>query len=107
PGHAGRILANYLEELANMIAFGRSVEQGFGVALNGGQWRAQFVRNVGDEIAARLLHALGLGKIAQDSNRSSSRHRRCRHVEGAAGDDRVGTRRSDRMVLHSSLDGGK
>ena len=42
-----------------------SVEQGFGVSLNRSQRSAQFVGDVGDEIAAGFFDALGFGEVAE------------------------------------------
>src|SRR5271166_2885293 len=57
------------------------------ITLNRGQRCAQLVRNIGDEIAPRLLHTLDLGLIVQHRNRAASRHRRCRYIEDASGKD--------------------
>jgi hypothetical protein len=59
--HAGGILADDFEKFANVIVGERAVEQGLGVSLDGSKGSAQFVRDVGDEIAARFFHALGFG----------------------------------------------
>ena len=44
----------------------RAIEQRFGVAANGGERRAQFVRDVGDEILAHALQTLQFGDVVQD-----------------------------------------
>ena len=72
--HAGGILADDFQKLARGRAVFRSaVEQGFRVALNRSERRAQFVGNVGDEIAAGFFHALGFGEIAEHGDRAAVR----------------------------------
>ena len=85
--HAQGALANDLEKLAGMVVVRRAIEQSLGVALNGSQRRAQFVRDVGDEIAARLLNSFGLGQVTQHGYRPAARHGRGSHVESASGND--------------------
>ncbi len=90
--HAQSALANDVEKFAGVVVFRRAVEQGLGVALNGSQRSAQFVRDVGNKIAARFLHPLGLGKITQHGHRAAAGHGRGGHVEGASRQDGCGPR---------------
>ena len=62
-----------------------TVEQGLGVALNGGQRRAQLMGDIGDEIAPRLFHPLDVGLIVQYGDRATAGHGSSGHVEDAAG----------------------
>ncbi len=82
--HAQGVFTNDVEKFPAMVVFWRTVEQGFGVSLNGSQRGAQFVRDVGNEIAACLFYPLGLGKITQHGYRPPARHGGSGHVEGAA-----------------------
>ena len=82
--HAQRALADDLEKLAGVVVVRRAVQQGFGVALDGSQRRAQFVRDIGNEVATGLLHPFGLGKVAQDRHGAAAGHRRGGHIEGAS-----------------------
>ena len=52
------------------------VEQGLGVALDGGERRAQLVRDVGDEVAADLVGALEIGDVVEHQDRRRGRWRR-------------------------------
>ncbi len=85
--HAQGALADDLEELAGVIVVRRAVEQGFGVALNGSQRRAQFVGDVGNKVATGLLDPFGLGQVAQNGHGAAARHGSGGHVESASGDD--------------------
>src|SRR6266566_7887593 len=66
-----------------MIVPGRAIKQGFGVSLNGGEWRAQLVRNVSDKIPPGLFHALGFGEITQDRHRPAAGQWPRSHIERA------------------------
>src|SRR5580658_5429025 len=77
------ILANNLEKVARVTVLRRTVEQGLGIALNGGQRRPQLVGNVGYEIATGFLHPLGFGQVTQDGNGASPRHGSGGYIEGA------------------------
>ena len=44
-----------VEKLRGLVGRGRAVEQGFDVAANRRQRRAQLVRDVGDEVAPNLI----------------------------------------------------
>ena len=90
-----------------MIVLRCAVENSFGVALDGGQGRAEFVRDVGDEIAPGFFHTLGLGEIAQHSHCSAPRHGSRGDVKGPAGDDGDRTGRGHGVFLGSSLNGGQ
>ena len=70
--------------------FSEDVEQSFGVSLNRREWRAEFVGDVGDEIAAGFFDALGFGQVAEDGDGAAIGQGRGGDVEGAAGDDRGG-----------------
>src|SRR5579871_5834067 len=94
--HAGRILADDLEKLTvGAAVFGDEVEQSLGISLNGSERGTQFMGDIGDEIAAGFLDALGLGEVAQDGNSAAIGQGRSGDVVGAAGNDRSGARRSD------------
>ena len=71
-----------------------SVEQGFGVSLNGGQRGAEFVGDVGDKVATGFFDAFGFGEIAEDGNGAAIGQRSGGDVEGAAGNDGSGAGRS-------------
>ena len=87
-GHAGGILADDFEKLAGgRDVVGSAVEQGFRIALNGSERRAQFVGNVGDEVAAGFFHALGFGEVAEHGDGAAIGQRSGGDVEGAAGND--------------------
>jgi len=76
-GHAGGILADDFQKLAGGRDVVRSgVEQGFGIALDRSERGAQFVGNVGDEIAAGFFDALGFGKIAKHGDSATIGQRR-------------------------------
>src|SRR5579864_7428492 len=77
------ILADNFEKLARVIILRRTIEQGFGIALNRGQRRPQLVRNVGNKIATSFLHALGFGQVTQNGNGASPRHWRGGYIECA------------------------
>ena len=87
--HADGVLADDFQKIA--VVFRGGVEQGLGVSLNRSQGSAQFVRYVGDEVAARLLDAFGLGLIAQHGDCAPARHGRRGHVKSPAGQDRTGS----------------
>ena len=84
------ILADNFQKFAGVIVVRRAVEQSFGVALDGSQRSAQFVRDVGDEVAAGLFHALGFGEVAQHSHGAAAGHGRGGHIESAARQDGSG-----------------
>src|ERR1700733_16092121 len=107
-GHAGGILADDLQELAGgRTILGTGVEQGFRIALDGREGRAQFVGNVGDEVAASFLHPLGLGEIAEHGDGASTGQGRGGHVEGAAGNNGSGAGGLDFVSAGSLLDAGE
>ena len=64
------------------------VDERFGVALDGGERRAQLVRDVGDEVAADLIGAPQIGDVVQHEHRAAagrddrrdSRHQRAADV---------------------------
>src|SRR5260370_7734594 len=63
--------------------------------------------NVGDEIAAALLHALGLSKITEHGDGPTSGHRRRGDIENAAGSDGVRARGSHNLIASRFLNPGK
>src|SRR5438270_6417297 len=81
--HSGCILANDFQKFPRMIVPGRAIKQGFGVSLNGGEWRAQLVRNVSDKIPPGLFNALGFGEITQDRHRPAAGQWPRSHIERA------------------------
>ena len=92
--HAGSVFADDFEELAvGSGVLGAEVEQGFGVSLNRSQRSAEFVRDVGDEIAAGFLDALGLGEIAKHGDGAAIGQRGGGDIEGAARNDGGGAGR--------------
>ena len=58
------------------------------VAADGGERRPQFVRHVGDEVAAHLVGATQVGDVVQDEHRAAAARRR--HGSGASDDPPVG-----------------
>src|SRR5207247_4100744 len=46
----------------------RAVEQGFNIAAQDRQWRAQFVRNVGDKIPPYLIDLLELSDVVKQNH---------------------------------------
>ena len=63
--------------------------------------------NIGDKIAARFLHALGFGEVAQHGNGAASGHGRGGNIDGAPRSDRAGTGGGDDIVVRGFLDGGE
>ena len=107
-GHAGGILANDFQKLASGSGvFGSAVEQGLRIALNRSERRAQFVGNVGDEVAASFFDALGFGEVAEHGDGASVGQRGGGDVEGAAGDDGSGAGGFDFAGGGGFLDGGE
>ena len=107
-GHASGILANDFKELARGCAIvGSAVEQSFRIALNRGERRAQFVGNVGDEVAAGFFDALGFGEVAEHGDGTSSRKRGSGDIESAPRDDRSGAGGLDFVGGRGFLDGGE
>src|SRR6202050_1488181 len=104
--HARGVLADNFQKLAcGRGIFGSAVEQSLGVTLNRSERRAQFVGNVGDEVAAGLFYALRFGQIAQHGNGAPSGQRCGSNIEGAAGNDRGGACGFDFTCDRSFLDG--
>ena len=67
---SNRFIADHLQETVDLFAvIDRAVQYGFGIAANDRQWRAQLVRNVGDEIAAQFF---GLGRFQHELAEVSS-----------------------------------
>ena len=64
PFHPRGVAEDDLQELARLAVFAL-VEQRLDVAANGGQRRAQFVRDVGDEVAAHLVRPPEVGDVVQ------------------------------------------
>ena len=86
--HAGSVLADDFQKLAvGSGIFGAEVEESFGVSLNGSQGSAEFVRDVGNEIAASFFDALGFGEIAEHGDGAAIGQGSGGDVEGAAGND--------------------
>ena len=56
----------YAHQLARRLI--RFFEQRLEITAKDGKWRAQFVRNIGDEIAAHLVGSAQLCDIAQQQN---------------------------------------
>ena len=84
PLHPQRVAADDLEERAARPAASvpcRPVEQRLDVAADGGQRRAQLVRDVGDEVAADPIGAAQVGDVVQDEHgaapRPATRPARC------------------------------
>ena len=106
--HAGGVLADDLEKLAvGTGIFGAEVEQSFGVSLNGSERSAEFVGDVGDEIAAGFFDALGLGEIAEHGDGAAIGQRRGGDIEGAAGNDGGGAGGFDFFGGGGGFDGGE
>src|SRR5580700_6487286 len=106
--HAGGVLADDFEKLAaGIVIFGAEVEQGFGVSLNRGLGRAEFVGNVGDEIAAGFFDALGFGQIAEHGDGAAIGQGCGGNVVGAAGNDRRGAGGLDLLGGGGGFDGGE
>ena len=101
--HAQGALADDLKKIAGVIVVRRTVEQSLGVTLNGSQRRAQFVRDVGDKVATRLLHSLGFGKVAQHRHGAAARHGCSGDIEGPSGNDgrSPGSKHSARLARSS------
>ncbi len=73
------------EPVPRLVVFG-IVQQRFGVALDGGERRAQLVRDVGHEVAANLVGALEVGDVVHHEHRAAPRRFHGRH----AGHQRAG-----------------
>ena len=67
PFHPRRVAEDDLQELAG-LAVVALLEQRLDVAANRGERRAQFVRDVADEVAAHLVGALQVGDVVQDQH---------------------------------------
>ena len=78
PLHAHRVARDDLEEAPGFFRR-RLVEQGFDVAANRGERRAQLVRDVGDEITADLIGAATLGDVVEHEDRAAASFARDRH----------------------------
>src|SRR5215468_388009 len=65
------------------------------------------MRNIGDEVAAGLLDALGFSEIAKNGNNAAVGKRRGGDVEGAAGDNGGGTPGLHVFGIRGGFDGGK
>src|SRR5712692_4814625 len=68
---------------------------------------AQLMGDVGDEVAAGLLHTLRLREITQHGNGAATRHGRRGHIKGASGNNGSGARRSDSQSIIGTADGGE
>ena len=91
PLHARRMALDDLEEALPGVGVVGLVEQGLGVALDGGERRAQLVRDVGDEVAADLIGALEVGDVVQHEDRAAAGRddRRQRGPPGRAAPSRL------------------
>ena len=106
--HAGGVLADDLEKFTvGRGTVGAEVEQGFGVSLNRSQRGAEFVRDVGDEVATGLFDPLGLGEVAQDGDGASIRKWSGGDVEGVTRDDGGGASGFDLLGGSGRFDGGE
>ncbi len=107
-GHAVGILADDFQKLTcGNCVFGSAVEQGFSIALNRSERSAEFVGNVGDEVAAGFLDALGFGEVAKYGDSASVRQRRGGNVESAPGNYGRGAGSFDFAAGGGFLDGGE
>ena len=61
-------LDDFEEAAIVFLVFQRPFQQRFGVTADGGERRAQLMRNVGDKIPADALQALEVGDVVQDGN---------------------------------------
>ena len=59
-----------------LLVFQRAVEQGLRIALDRGQWRAQLVRDVGDEILTHALQPFQVADVVQDGEAAAARRER-------------------------------
>ena len=75
--------------------FGSAIEQGLDVSLDGGQRRPQFVRDVGDEVAADAIRAPEVGDVVQHEHRAG----RALGARNGRGADR-----HDQALLQRQLD---
>ena len=83
------------------------IEQRFRVSLNRSQRSAEFVGNVGDEIATGFLDALGLGQVAEHGDSAAVGQRSGGDIEGATRDDGGGAGGLYLFCGGCSLDGGE
>ena len=76
PFHAGHVPLDHFHEAVALGVVG-VVRQGIGVAADGGERRAQFVRDIGDEITPDLVGASEVGDVVQhhDHALAGTRHR--------------------------------
>ena len=85
PLHPRRLPVNDAQKSLPRLFIVGVVNQRFGVALDGGQRRAQFVRDVGDEVAADLIRVLQVGDVVQHKHRAAA----LGHHRGNAPDQRA------------------
>ena len=107
PGHARGILADDLQKITQRLLRVHSVQQGLGISLDRGQRGAQFVRDVGDEIAARRLDAFRLGEVVQNGDQTAGGHGGNGGRKHASGNKVVDPRRDQLVVLRRLLNGGQ
>ena len=87
--HAIGVLADNLQELPDSrVRWRNRIQQGLGIALDGGQGSTQLVGNVGDEVAPRFLDALNFGDVMQHGDRASAGHGSGGNAEHASGKER-------------------
>ena len=94
--HPHRVTADDLEESSDLRRLGTAVEQRLDVAADGGQRRAQLVRDVGDEVTADAIGTPQIGDVVHDEHGAG----------GAWRHDRRGARDDDefRLVRQRQLD---
>src|SRR5690606_5713903 len=68
PFHAGGVPRDDLEEALRLVGAVGAVEQRLDVPTDGGERRAQLVRDVGDEVAPDAIRAPQVGDVVQHEN---------------------------------------
>ena len=87
--HARGMPRDDLEELLCVGGLAGVVEQRFDVAANGGERRAQFVRDVGDEVAADAVGPAQVGDVVQHQHRAAAGRGDGRRAAGDEGLARI------------------
>ena len=75
--HARGVARDDVHELALLVERRVAVGERFHVAADGGQRRAELVRDVGDEITSDLVCAPQVGDVVQDQHRANRRTWHC------------------------------
>ncbi len=106
--HAAGVFEDDAEEFERGFRAGVGIfDEGFNVALNGSERRAQLVADVGDELAAGFLRGLNAGDVVEHDQRAAGGQGRGVDLKDAARSKQAGAANAEFAAFERAADAGQ